>query len=57
MRRQPHPLGLAARKRGGGLAEAQVTEADFLQDAQLLRDARMTAEERERLRTVIPSTS
>ena len=35
MRGEFQPLGFAAGKRGGGLAEAEIAEADFVQDAQL----------------------
>src|SRR5579862_5022500 len=38
-------LGFAAGKRGGGLAEAEIAEADFLEDAQLAGDLGKAGEE------------
>ena len=49
MRRQLHALGLAAGKRGGGLAQPQIAEADFFQHSQLVDDLRNAGEEVQRL--------
>ena len=43
--RQLHPLGLAPRQRGGGLAEAHVAEPDVGQGAHVAGDGRLVGEE------------
>ena len=42
MRGELDALGLAAGERGGGLAEADVAQADLVEDGELVHDARMT---------------
>ena len=49
MRGKFQALRFAARKRGGGLAEPEIAEADFIQDAQLGDDFGNTIEEGESL--------
>ncbi len=46
---QLHPLGLAARERGGGLAEADVAEADVDDRLHVPGDDRLVGEEGQRL--------
>ncbi len=38
-------LGFAAGERGGGLAEADVAEADFVEHGELVHDLRVAGEE------------
>src|SRR5690348_5648265 len=42
------PLGFAARQRGGGLTEAEITEANFVQNAQLRDNFRYAIEKGQR---------
>src|SRR5689334_8509846 len=46
VRRQAHPLRFASGERGCGLAQAQVTETDFLEYAEPVGDLWMAGEER-----------
>ncbi len=49
MRGELDALGLAAGERGRGLAEADVAEADLVEDGELVDDLRVPGEEAQRL--------
>ena len=57
MRGELDALGFAAGERGGGLAEADVAEADFVEHGELVDDLRMAGEEAEGFLTVMLRTS